>query len=305
MHTSIIIPAYNAATWIGSCLGSVLAQTHGDWDAIVVDDGSTDGTAELVAGFADPRIHLIRQDNAGVSSARNRGLSALPATDSVLFLDADDWLAPDALARLIKPLETFPRAIAAAGPCGFMREHAAPGSRPYRIKRPPAGDLFALLLERNLFANGGHLLIRRTAIERTGLFRTDLIFGEDWEYWTRLSASGRIAALHGRPLLFVRERKEGAYQQLGPDAESFLACTTAIFDNPMVMRRFGRGGALELQARALAENMWILGRVLVRHGRYRSGLRALRRSVSRKPSAKRIGLLIAAHMRGVAHVLDA
>ena len=142
MHTSIIIPAYNAATWIGSCLGSVLAQTHGDWDAIVVDDGSTDGTAELVAGFADPRIHLIRQDNAGVSSARNRGLSALPATDSVLFLDADDWLAPDALARLIKPLETFPRAIAAAGPCGFMREHAAPGSRPYRIKRPPAGDLF-------------------------------------------------------------------------------------------------------------------------------------------------------------------
>lgn len=304
MHTSIIIPAFNAAHWIGGCLGSVLAQTHGDWDAVVVDDGSTDATAALVTEFRDPRIHLVRQDNAGVSAARNLGLTQLPATDAVLFLDADDWLAPDALSRLIELLETFPRAIAAAGPCGFVREHAAPGSRPYRVKRPPAGDLFPLLLERNVFANGGHLLIRRAAIERTGLFRTDLQFGEDWEYWTRLAVLGRIAALHGRPLLFVRERKEGAYQQLGPDINSFLACTEAIFDNPMVMRRFGRGGALQLQARALAENMWVLGRLLVRHGRYSAGLRALRRSVCRKPSATRVGLLIAAHLRGVTHVFD-
>ncbi|HEX5326773.1 MAG TPA: glycosyltransferase family A protein [Acetobacteraceae bacterium] len=303
MQIGIVIPAFNAAPWIADCLGSVLAQTHEAWTAVVVDDGSTDATAALAAQFADPRIAVVRQDNAGVSTARNRGLEALPAIDAVLFLDADDWLASDALARLAAALETFPRAIAATGPCGFVPERARRGARPRRVKRPPAGDLFARLLERNLFANGGHLLIRRQVIEQAGRFRPDLAFGEDWEYWTRVAALGRIAAVHGRALLFVREREAGAYLRLAPDSGSFLACTKAIFDNPMVMRRYGRTGALYFQARAMSENLWVIGRTLLRYGRYGTGLSAMRRSVATKPSAKRIGLLMAAHLRGLARVL--
>ena len=181
MRIGIITPAYNAEPWIGRCLGSVLAQSHADWRLVVVDDGSTDDTDAAIAAFDDPRVRVLRQHHAGVSAARNCGITALPETDAVLFLDADDWLAPDALARLAQALETFPTAIAATGPCGFVAESAAAETRPRRIKRPPAGDLLALLLERNLFANGGHLLIRRDAIERAGRFRIDLRFGEDWE----------------------------------------------------------------------------------------------------------------------------
>src|SRR5512142_1696981 len=77
MHIGVVVPAYNAAVWIGDAIASVLAQTHRDWALVVVDDGSTDGTVELVAGFTDRRIRLIRQANAGVSAARNTGLAAL------------------------------------------------------------------------------------------------------------------------------------------------------------------------------------------------------------------------------------
>ncbi|HEY6431037.1 MAG TPA: glycosyltransferase family 2 protein, partial [Acetobacteraceae bacterium] len=268
-----------------------------NWAAVIVDDGSTDDTAALVAGCRDPRLCLVRQDNAGVSAARNRGVVELPAGDALLFLDADDWLAPDALARLVQALDASPTAVAAAGPCAFMSGDADSGDRPHRIKRPSAGDLFPILLERNVFANGGHLLIRSTAADRAGRFRTDLTFGEDWEYWTRLAALGTIAAVGGRPVLFVRERRDGAYLRQALDPGSFLCCIAAIFENPTIIQRYGRERAQQLRSRALAETMWVFGRALVRQGHHRSGLHALRGSVARKPSVKRLGLLTVAHLR--------
>ena len=122
MHVSVITPAYNVAAFVGTAVGSVCAQTHSDWSMIVVDDGSTDGTAAAVHAWADPRVRLICQDNAGVSAARNRGLSELDG-DAVLFLDADDWLAPDALARLVQALRTD--VVAAYGPYAFVTEDGA------------------------------------------------------------------------------------------------------------------------------------------------------------------------------------
>jgi glycosyltransferase involved in cell wall biosynthesis len=89
---SVVIPAYNVGAHIGKCLASVLSQTRADLEAIVIDDGSTDGTAEVVEGYAaDPRVKCIRQKNAGVAAARNAGLDA--ATGEFLaFVDGDDWI---------------------------------------------------------------------------------------------------------------------------------------------------------------------------------------------------------------------
>lgn len=83
---SIVIPAYNAAATVGRCLDSLLAQTYRDFELIVVDDGSTDSTAQIISAYAerDSRIRLIRQENAGVSAARNVGLDARAATSSAL-----------------------------------------------------------------------------------------------------------------------------------------------------------------------------------------------------------------------------
>jgi Glycosyl transferase family 2 len=95
MRIGIVTPAFNVAPYIGDAIRSVLAQTHRSWTMTIVDDGSSDRTAAIIAGFDDPRIRLVRQRNAGVSEARNRGLAATNA-ETVLFLDADDWLSRDA-----------------------------------------------------------------------------------------------------------------------------------------------------------------------------------------------------------------
>ncbi len=157
---------------------SALAQTHADWRMAVVDDGSTDATASIAGDFDDPRIRVLRQRNAGASAARNRGLAELDA-DAFLFLDADDWLAPSALADLVRTLATAPDAAAANGAACFVDSAGGPGTR--RRLHPVRGDVLAGLLVRNRFANGGHLLIRNAALRAAGRFRTDLTYGEDWE----------------------------------------------------------------------------------------------------------------------------
>ena len=171
-----------------------------------------------------------------------------------LFLDADDWLAPDALARLAVALEAAPGAVAATARFRAVPETAMPGSgfsSPSVLpgsglrRRPfcpdPGFDPLPLLLERNLFANGGHLLIRRTAVDRAGGFRAGIAYGEDWEYWIRLALLGRFAAAPGNaPVLFVRQRASGAYLRMATDENSFRLCMDAIFDNPALVARFGR-----------------------------------------------------------------
>ncbi|WP_428377602.1 glycosyltransferase family 2 protein [Lichenicoccus sp.] len=294
MTVSVIIPCHNVRDYVGATLNSLLAQTHPLWTAIVIDDGSTDGTADLVRDYMDPRIRLVRQANQGVSAARNHGI-ALAGGEAILFLDADDWLAADALARMTACLETG-SAQAAYGAFCFVTED---GSRVVATKPGPfpAGDIIERLLVENLFANGGHLLIRASAIRQVGLFRADLRFGEDWEYWCRLAASGPIATVPGaEPLLFVRQRGTGAYLRMATDPDAFGPCTAAIFGNPALVARFGTARVPALRRRTDAENGWIVGRELIRHGRRHPGLRALRRSFGRRPLARRAVLLLIAHL---------
>ena len=292
MTVSVIIPCYNVREYVGATLNSLLAQTHPLWTAVVIDDGSTDGTAELVRDYADPRIKLVRQANQGVSAARNHGVS-LAGGEAILFLDADDWLAPDALARMTTCLVTG-SARAAYGAFCFVTEN---GSRVVSSKPGPfpEGDIIDRLLVENLFANGGHLLIRTSTVHEIGLFRPDLRFGEDWEYWCRLAASGPIATVPGEAaLLYVRQRSTGAYLRMATDPDAFGPCTAAIFENPVLVARFG-SRIPALRRRTDAENGWIVGRELIRHGRRHTGLQALRRSFIRRPLPRRAILLLIAH----------
>ncbi len=98
---SIVIPAYNAAPFIATTLRSVQAQTHANWEALVVDDGSLDATADIVRGLSDSRVRLIQQPNAGVSAARNNGIERSRG-DYVAFLDADDTWEPENLERKLQ-----------------------------------------------------------------------------------------------------------------------------------------------------------------------------------------------------------
>ena len=298
MHIAVVIPAFNVAPFLGTAIGSVLRQTHTNWSLTVVDDGSTDPTRTIAARFHDQRIHLIQQTNQGASAARNAGIAACEdqpvRPDAYLFLDGDDWLAPDALDCLASALVCAPTAVAAFG--SYARVSTGGTSR---IVTPDAyGDILERLVIRNLFANGGHLLIRRSAIAAAGWFRTDLTFGEDWEYWVRLALAGNFTATRGTsPLLFVRERSGSASMSRAADPQAYQPALAAIHANPEVARVLGVARLHRLRTAADAEIAWAVGRELIRHGQKADGTGWLWRSIRQALGAKRFLLTLIARLR--------
>lgn len=292
------MPAFNAAAWIGEAIHSVLAQTLAEWQLIVVDDGSTDASAAVAASFVDPRIRLVRQANAGVSAARNRGAAEADAA-ALLFLDADDRLQPWAFAALATALAAAPDAVAATGGACFFG--AAPGRTPRRRLRPVGGIMLPRLLVRNPLANGGHLLIRADALRRAGPFRTDLIYGEDWELSARLALLGRFVAVRGaEPLLQVRERPDGAYASHAADPACIRPCLDAIFGNPALATHFSPFRLHILRRRAEAEHEWIAGRALLQADDVAAAWHRLLRSLAVAPSPRRFAVLT---LLSVRHIL--
>jgi glycosyltransferase involved in cell wall biosynthesis len=296
---SVLVPAHEVAGFVGDALDSLLAQTLPDWEAVVVDDGSRDATAEVAAARRDPRIRVIRQAQSGVSAARNRAMAEARG-EAVLFLDADDWLAPDALDRLAAALDAVPAAVGATGPHAVVAEAARPGAEgPLRLKPPRfagLGEVLERLCIENLFVNGGHLLLRREALRRAGGFRPGIRYGEDWEYWVRLALQGPFVVAPGEdPVLYVRERAGSAYRRMARDPAAFVPAMQAIFGNPALADRLGAARVAALRRRSEAERDWIVGRELIRHGEREAGLRRLRASVRAAPKPKRLAMLAAAH----------
>ena len=140
INVSVIIAAYNAAETIAETLSSVRDQIHTGWQAIVVDDGSSDDTVACVQGLAadDPRIRLVTQERMGVSAARNKGMT-VAHFDWLLFLDGDDWLAPRHLERMTRAVSARPDLDAVH--CGWTRV-APDGTRMEETYGPDAGDFF-------------------------------------------------------------------------------------------------------------------------------------------------------------------
>ena len=200
---TVVVPAYNVAEFILPCLASVVAQTHSNWHCVVVDDGSGDDTAARVRSVDDNRITLLRQANAGVSAARNRGL-AHARGDHVMFLDGDDVLHDRALARLAAVLANRPRAVAAYGTFLKILPDGTPypGQKPLARHRYADGDVLETMLRGNFLANGGHVLIRTTAARSIGGFDTAIRLSEDWEFWCRLAACGEFAFAGNEPEIF-------------------------------------------------------------------------------------------------------
>jgi glycosyltransferase involved in cell wall biosynthesis len=295
VRIAVIIPAYNVAPFLGEAIASVVHQTYPDWSLTVVDDGSTDDISAVVRRFSDHRIRFIRQSNAGVSVARNAGFRAAGDTaDAYLFLDGDDWLAAEALSTLAAALEDSPWAIAAHGRYARV---AADGSQ-HPASPSPEGCLLEQLLTRNLFINGGHLLIRREGLDAAGPFRCDLNYGEDWELWTRLALAGEFAAAAcPTPLLFVRERPGSAVFAGGINPRANDPALRAIYANPALIARVGPAKLGVLARRATAETAWAVGRELIRHGHHRDGQRWLGRSLRAAPNLRRVMLAATAWLR--------
>jgi glycosyltransferase involved in cell wall biosynthesis len=182
---SVIIPAYNQSRYLSQAVSSVLAQSMGDWEALIVDDGSTDNTGEVARSFSDPRIRYIYQENRGLSGARNTGIRN-SAASYISFLDSDDLFLPQKLELLLGEMERHPEIGLAAGQAIPVNEEGRVVGKTFSTPLPERGE--RLLLGNPLHV--GSVLLRREWQERAGFFDETLRSYEDWEMWLRLALLG-------------------------------------------------------------------------------------------------------------------
>jgi len=204
---SVIVPAYNVGLYIEDCIKSILAQTYNDWELIIVNDGSTDNTVELVSKFiqADSRISFIHQQNAGVSAARNTGLCAAQG-EWVAFLDGDDMWEPEFLAETVAAKE---KSKAGVVYCGYNRLYSNGFVREYRFNYPSGVLILPRSQEPVRFHIGAMLFKRELLLKHNITFATGCLVGEDWEVMAKVLA---VATVQSVPLnlMIYRQRKGSA-----------------------------------------------------------------------------------------------
>ncbi|MEB3293016.1 MAG: glycosyltransferase family 2 protein [Synechococcales bacterium] len=199
---SVVIPAYNAETTILETIASVQAQTFSDFEIIVINDGSTDSTLQLLEGLNDDRLRVTSYPNGGLSVARNRGM-ALARGEFIAFLDADDLWTPDKLELQLKALQANPKAGVVYSWTHFMDDDG----NLYRVNPsdPPLqfeGNVFADLLTWNFIASGSNPMVRKEAILATGEFKTAAGGAADWDYWLRLALNWDYVVVPQRQILY-------------------------------------------------------------------------------------------------------
>lgn len=203
MRFSVVIPLYNKRNSIKSTIESVLAQSYTDFELLVVDDGSTDGSADVVRLFNDSRLHLITKINGGVSSARNEGIRNAKY-DYVAFLDADDLWDKDFLYEINKLIADFPD----AGIWGtnyscvtHIGVNANPNFLPYSYR----GYVVPWNIGQIYWT--GSVVCKKSSLLSISCFDERIVYGEDIDVWFRVVLEGG-AAFYNRSYAFYRKIAE-------------------------------------------------------------------------------------------------
>ncbi len=257
---SIVIPVYNAEDVIGETLASVLAQEWSDREIVVIDDGSIDGSVDVVSKFGNV-VRLVRQDNAGVARARNRGI-AESVGEYVALLDHDDLWHPAKLSKQVRILQERPE----VGMVITDVAHIDFAGRPMGVVGSGynPSETFARLFVRGYVPTPSAALIRRSVLRSVGGF--DETFGsaglDDHELWTRIVLHGEITNIP-EPLTYHRNREVKPVQ---------VALQHRALLIPKLLERFGqdpekRRYLIREQACYLAD----VGKHLVQAGRRSEG----------------------------------
>ncbi|MBD2425194.1 glycosyltransferase [Phormidium sp. FACHB-1136] len=217
---SVIIPAYNAEKTIKETLESALNQSFRDLEVIVIDDGSTDKTAEIVSGLEDNRIRFFSYPNSGAQISRNRGIEKSTG-DYLSFLDADDLWTPDKLEAQYFALQEHSDCAVAYSWTTFIDENGnpLPGGQRFRFQ----GQVYEQLLLGDFIGSGSNPLIRKEALLAVGTFDEAILGGQDWEMWLRLASQYSFTVVPRNQVLYRKsstswssniERQERGYKQV-------------------------------------------------------------------------------------------
>ncbi len=266
-RVSVVMPAFNAAATIGAAVESVLGQTYGELELVVVDDGSTDGGAAIVEAHAGP-IRLVRQPNRGVASARNAGI-AHASGELITFCDADDVWFAEHLAALV---ELYDRAGGiVTSNCYWLFPRGIHRSRTRYKGRFPAPDRQRqAILEQNFVSTMS--LFPRALVDEIGPFDESLRRAEDWDFWLRAIYAGRRVSLQRDPLALYRWSATGlssSWREMDADIE-------AVFDGIEQRVALTEGERAYVARRRAGPGPRVLGRegdAALRSGRYREAAR--------------------------------
>jgi len=227
-QVSVLVPTWNRAAFLRPAIESVLAQSFGDLEVIVIDDGSTDETPDVLAAVGDPRLRVLRLEHGGISRALNRGLAAARG-ELVARLDSDDLWLPDLLALETGVLESRPDVEVVYARAEEIDENgdrvdAAPRGRPGRYP----GEPFRSMLVEDFICNIAMLAPRRCFLEVGGYDET-LATSEDWHLWLRMAQRYRFAFLDR---VVARYRRHGGNitSSRSPDFVGFVEGRTRVLD---------------------------------------------------------------------------
>jgi hypothetical protein len=239
---SVIVPTYQRRELVRRAVASVLSQTFRNFELIVVDDGSTDGTAEALADFGG-QLRYVWRENAGAAAARNTGLR-LARGRNIAFLDSDDRWLPDHLAMVVRALEDHPEAVLAYSGSTLQprpRERAGTG----HITEPMPAELVT-----NYVGALPCVAVRRQAITRVGGFDERLGLAEDTDLWLRLAAHGcsfvrvprrTLVAMGETKGSVITSRRRGAYvEALEASTERVIGQLESARDEGTAARARGR-----------------------------------------------------------------
>jgi glycosyltransferase involved in cell wall biosynthesis len=196
-----VIPVYNREKYIGHAIDSILAQTFTDFELLVIDDGSTDRSREIVRSYHDPRIRLVcNETNEGIPKTRNTGIR-LARGEYLAFLDSDDWAYPERLAKQVAFLDSHPDYAAVSAWIDWMDEE---GRSLRRVKRKPIlpDEIAAQQLFRQGIENSASMA--RIVVLREYGHREEYELSEDFDLWARIAAKHKLANL---PEVLVRRRR--------------------------------------------------------------------------------------------------
>ncbi|HUE76455.1 MAG TPA: glycosyltransferase, partial [Longimicrobiales bacterium] len=280
---SVIIPAYNARPWIGDAIESALRQTHPPREVIIVDDGSEDGTDEMVLARFGDRVRVLRQENRGLAAARNAGLAAAGG-ELIQFLDADDVLLDRKLEKQVALLGRAPRLDVAYCDYAFFADGRPEHRWPSGHEPPPADSQPLLHLIRGNTIAVHAALSRRVRIQEIGGFDESLGACEDLDLWLRMAAAGCRFQYIPEVLVLYRVRPGSMSGDAVRQAEWTIEVLTRA-DRPELP-----GPARQAVRRSLIRfrNMLVLARLrnaltLLRQGRIGAGAAGLLRALATDP----------------------
>ncbi|MGZ3428806.1 MAG: glycosyltransferase [Polyangia bacterium] len=291
---SVIVPSFNYGHFLGQTLASVQAQTLGDWECLVVDDGSTDDTWDVVLAEAqkDARIQYLRRGNGGLAAARNTGLGAAKGA-YVQFLDADDAIEPRKLEAHVAYLQRQPEVGIVYGDVRYfdsdtgVRRRGLFADEEWMPAVAGSGERVLRTLVRANIMVVNSPLVRRTVIDEVGRFDETLTSLEDWDYWIRCATAGAwfeyreeeetlaLVRVHRRSMSQNRIEMRRQQIKIRKQLQSILTSEAIGWENRWW----------------LAEELAQLGEELFRRGDRLGGARCFAEAVRAHPAGERANLL--------------